>query len=862
MSLPLRHRVLTLLSLCFLLLLHVPGYAGAAAEGKKVLKSASELDYPPFSIVKPNGSAGGFSVDLLKAAAEAAGLSVTFKVGPWHELKQELAEGKLDVLPLVSYSEERDRVYDFTAPYIRMNGTVFARKGGADIHSLLDLQGREVLVMEGDTAHEYVVREKLTDKIVPVVSYQEAFRLLSSGRHDAVVVQQIVGLQTIKELNITNVVPVEVRHVSSLKPTALQLEGFEQKFCFAVPEGEQQLLSLLNEGLAVLYVNGTYNELYEKWFSPILPKPAVPLGEVLKQVAVLAIPSLLFLSLLGIWYLKRLVARKTASLQEEVEYRKQSETKLKETQEELERFFQLVPDLVSIATTEGYFVKLNRAWETSLGFAAEELMQEPFLSFVHPDDLEETRREIGRLATGSSSFSFVNRYRTRDGSYRWLEWNAVPMAGKSFLYAVARDITERRLAEQEREMLEKKLQQAQKMEAIGTLAGGIAHDFNNILAAIIGYSEMVHDDCPPGSAARSDIEQVLQAGHRAKDLVRQILAFSRQTEVENISMRPATIVNESLKMLRSSLPATIEMRLDIEEEAGPVVADPGQIHQLVVNLCTNAFQAMEASGGVLSVSLKTATISEIRHGGQLHFESGNYVRLSVEDTGPGIPPEIREKIFDPYFTTKEVGKGTGLGLAIVHGIAKSYNGWVSCRSQMGVGTVFDVYLPVDTGAASSPESAGETAEGGTERILFVDDEEILADMGGSMLSRLGYDVTVTTNAIHALALFQERPSAFDLVITDQTMPGLSGSDLARRLLQLRPDLPVILCTGYSSQITAEKAAAIGIKGFAFKPLAKKDIALLIRKVLAKEDRARQTAPLEGAGPNLVLHKNKGTAVSR
>lgn len=821
-------------TLSFVCLLPLFGQTDTLADEKNVLKSASEYDYPPFSIVQPDGTAGGFSVDLLKAAAEAAGLTVTFKVGPWNEVKQELAEGKIDVLPLVSYSEDRDRVYDFSAPYLRMNGTVFIRKGVAGINSLSDLQGREVLVMQGDTAHEYAVREKLSDKIFPVASYEEAFRLLSAGRHDAVVVQQIVGLQILKKLGIDNVRPVEVRHVSSLKPVALKLEGFEQKFCFAVPEGKQQILSLLNEGLAVLYVNGTYNDLYEKWFSPILPKPAMPLVEVFRQVGLVVVPLLLFLALAGIWYLRRLVAKKTDTLKTEIEYRKQSEAQLKETQEELERFFQLVPDLVCIASTEGHFVKLNRAWETTLGFTAEELMREPFSHFIHPDDLQPTRNEIIRQENGNSSINFMNRYRTRNGSYRWLEWNATAMVGRSSLYAVARDVTEWKQAEQEREMLERKLRQAQKMEAIGTLAGGIAHDFNNILAAIIGYAEMVQDDCPPGSIARHDIDQVLIAGHRAKDLVRQILAFSRQAEVEHISLHPAAMINESLKMLRSSLPATIEMRQDIDPQAGPIIADPSEIHQLVMNLCTNAFHAMEDSGGVLSISLKMATSDEIKRSQGPHPASGDYVRLSVRDTGSGIAPEIRDKIFDPYFTTKEVGKGTGLGLAIVHGIAKNCNGWVSCRSRVGAGTVFDVFLPVDTGVALFREQDSEAIVGGSERILFVDDEGILAEMGSSMLSRLGYDVTATIDAVHALNIFRERPSAFDLVITDQSMPGLAGIELARRMLQIRPDLPVILCTGYSSLVSEEKARSLGIRGFAFKPLAKRDIAVLIRRVIEQD----------------------------
>jgi PAS domain S-box-containing protein len=291
----------------------------------KILKSASELDYPPFAIVRPDGTADGFSVDLLKAAAKAGGLSLSFKVDTWHVLKEELAEGSLDVLPLVSYSQDRDKVYDFTAPYMKLNGTVFVRKGNVEIKKLADLMGKEVMVMRGDTAHEYVERKKLTDNIIPTETIEDAFKLLSAGKHDAVVVQQIVGFQMIRKLKIDNVVPIEEKHVSSLKPVTMKLDGFEQKFCFAVREGNQQLLALLNEGLAVLYLDGTYEALYEKWFSPILPKPKIPVADYIKLLVTIVVPFLLIGTLLGLWYLKTLVATRTRYLEQEIEHRKRME---------------------------------------------------------------------------------------------------------------------------------------------------------------------------------------------------------------------------------------------------------------------------------------------------------------------------------------------------------------------------------------------------------------------------------------------------------------------------------------------------------------------------------------------------------
>ena len=398
------------------------------------------------------------------------------------------------------------------------------------------------------------------------------------------------------------------------------------------------------------------------------------------------------------------------------------------------------------------------------------------------------------------------------------------------------DITERKQAEAEKEKLQEQLRQAQKMEAIGTLAGGIAHDFNNILGAIFGYAEMVQEDCPPGSTMRNDIDRVVEASHRAKELVKQILSFSRQAETDELALQPALILKEAIKMLRASLPTTIDFQQNIDPEAGLILADPTQIHQIITNLCTNAFHAMEETGGTLNISLKNKELSLADVVSESEVQPGLFVEISVGDTGPGIAPEMMGKIFDPFFTTKEVGKGTGMGLAIIHGIAKKSGGFVSCKSLLGEGTTFHVYLPVH--AVTSPPEIETTpldlTQTGIESILFVDDEEMLTEMGKTMLERLGYKVTVETNSIEALKIIQDQPDRFDLVITDQTMPGMTGSDLARRILQIRPGLPIILCTGFSNLISEEKARIYGIKGFAMKPLAKKDLAALVRKVLNGE----------------------------
>ena len=392
-------------------------------------------------------------------------------------------------------------------------------------------------------------------------------------------------------------------------------------------------------------------------------------------------------------------------------------------------------------------------------------------------------------------------------------------------------VIEKMRAEEEQNKIALQLEQARKMESIGTLAGGIAHDFNNILSAILGYAEMAREDCIPGSTMATDLDQVILASDRAKVLVKQILAFSRQNQTEKTPQNPAIIIREAMKLLRSSLPTTIRIEQNIEPDAGLIFADPTEIHQVLMNLCTNAFHAMENTGGVLSIGLRKISLPRQEQDGNGNEASDDCLELSVKDTGTGIPQEIRARIFEPYFTTKEMGKGTGMGLAIVHGIVKNYGGEITCRSEMGQGTQFNIVLPMYAGKVAHDSEQIDTTQTGTEHVLLLDDEEILVEMARNMLERMGYKVTTRTSSLEALTTFENEPKAFDIVITDQTMPGMTGIDLARRMLQIRPDLPVILCTGYSSQISEEKAKSFGIQGFAMKPLSKKELGDLIRKVL-------------------------------
>ncbi|MEJ2157257.1 MAG: transporter substrate-binding domain-containing protein [Desulfobacteraceae bacterium] len=376
----------------------------------RVLKSASELDYPPFALVRPDRSADGFSVELLRAVARTMGVPVEINVGPWPEIKQKLARGDLDLLPLVSYSRQRDEVFDFSVPYLRMHGTIFVRKGETAIRSEADLKGKEVIVMRGDTAHEYVLRKKLSDKLVLTDNFSDAMIMLSEGKHDAVVIQQLVGLQLIKKLGITNLSDVAPYHGESLKPIGKPLEDFEQKFCIAVHEGDHDLLALLNEGLSIVFADGTYDKLYAKWFGPILPRPPVPLREILKSVLLVLVPVVFLLAAIGFFYMKREVANKTRSLKQEVLERAAAVHKLRESQTHLESVFRAAPTGIGV-TVERRIREANSRLCEMVGYAKSELIDQS-ARILYPDD-EEFKR------VGSEKYSQIRRNGTGTVETRW-----------------------------------------------------------------------------------------------------------------------------------------------------------------------------------------------------------------------------------------------------------------------------------------------------------------------------------------------------------------------------------------------------------------------------------------------------------
>jgi signal transduction histidine kinase/CheY-like chemotaxis protein len=494
-----------------------------------------------------------------------------------------------------------------------------------------------------------------------------------------------------------------------------------------------------------------------------------------------------------------------------------------------------------------------------------------FFDRIYPKDLPNVKRTFENAIAGKDVYRSIFRIVRPDGTIRWVQSmgemirteEGVPLR----IFGTIQDVTERKEMEEDlrrsrdqlevrvlerteevqkaydsflsemkqRVQAEKQLLQVQKMEAIGTLAGGIAHDFNNMLAAIIGNAELAMDDVTD-LAPRRNLEQIITACHRSRDLVKQILAFSRKSEVHRGLMQLSPLVKETIRLLRGSLPSTISVKADIRARADTMIGDPAQIQQVIMNLATNAAQAIGHNPGTITIEVSVTEFTGNRRMPDPDMRPGTYLKLGVSDTGEDIPRRVIKKIFDPFFTTKDAGQGTGLGLSVVFGIVKSHDGGIIVASKKGMGSTFTAFFPL---VKAVPEPAEKDSEllRGKEKVLVIDDEPSVLEMISETLRRLGYKVTPATGGTEGWKEFQRHPLYYDLVITDHAMPEITGVRLAEKILGMRPDVPVIICTGYSDMVSPEKVKAVGIKEILMKPLERKELAIVLRRVLGAKNGA-------------------------
>ncbi len=722
--------------------------------------------------------------------------------------------------------------------------------------------------MRGDTAHEYAVKANLSDKLILTESFTEAMNLLSEGKHDAVVVQQLVGLQLINKLGILNVVSLSSFRETSLRPKGGVLAGLEQKFCFAVKEGDTELLALLNEGLSIVVADGTYDNLYNKWFGPILPPRPVSWREMVNFLLIIFLPIMLLLAFGGVWYLNREVRRKTQNLNDE---------KIK-----AQRYLDITASIIVVFDDKGNITLLNKKGCEFFGCESKKIVgKDWFTSFIPENGKVMAKEVFAKLISGNeSSLEYYENFVLAKGNIeRIVAWsnNLIRDDAGNIVGVISsgNDITESRQAKAalqkvrnelevrvknrtvklnevnerllfeiaERKQAEGLLIQAQKMEAVGTLAGGVAHDFNNMLGGILNFAEIIKNKSMERHLVEEYADDVLKLCKRGRDVVRQLLTFVSKGPSELEPFVINVIINESLKVLSSSFPSIIDIKAGISPNMYTIMGDQTQIEQLLLNLGNNAAHAMGERGGVLEIKLDCITVNQEmvqKHSG---LKSGSYVKLIVSDTGIGIAPEDVDKIFNPFFTTKKAGEGTGLGLSVVHGIVENHGGVIVVDSELDRGTTFTVFFPIIE--AMEEEKYTEDIPVGTERILFVDDEWSMIKTMGMLLEDLGYKVTAMMNSTEALEIFKKAPDSFDIVITDLTMPEMAGDSLTKELIKIRSDIPVILCTGFGDSIDVEKIKAYGIREILSKPYESDALAKIIREIFDNHELSNNVVVFTG-----------------
>ncbi len=765
------------------LLCCVPALAWAA-EPERVLRVRGDHAYPPYEYLNEAGEPTGFNVDLFRAVAEAVGLRYELRLGPWANVRAELEEGRIDMLLGMYRSPARDEGVDFSTPHTVLSHAIFVRRG-ADVHGVEDLAGRSVIVQAGDVAHDLLRDREIAEQIVPVESPEDALRLLASGKHDCAVMARLHGTYLAHELNLGG-----IRTVGD--PIA------HSEYCFAVREGDAVLKARLDEGLRIIVANGRYQEVYDAWFSVHQRRAVWPVVGRYLLMILAPVGAVLVLIVLWNWTLKRQVRAKTGELARELAERMQAEAALRQARDFSATILSTVDALVIVLDAEGRVVSFNRACEIGTGYAFEEVRDRVFWEMlVPPEEVGGVRRMFERLLQVGGPRRHANHWQARDGRKRMIEWSNTVLhnvdGAVEYVMCAGIDVTERRAAEDEAKRLGHRLHAAQKLEAVGQLAGGVAHDFNNLLTVIMGNLDLLSESLPERGETRTLLQGISDAATQAAGVTRALLTFSHRLPTEKQAIDLRETVEDALKLVQRLLPAAIELETRIADgEEVPVNGDVTQIQQVVLNLVINARDAMPG-GGVLRVALERVAGDTGGDGS----DKRDVAVLTVADTGGGIPPEVQERIFEPFYTTKERGRGTGLGLAITHGVVRDHGGTIRVRSEVGRGAEFVITLPCAEKRADTEAGAVADAlpRGAGETVLLAEDDRAAREIMGRTLQDLGYVVVYAVDGPGMLAAYEQEHAAIALIVTDVDLPGRSGISCLWEIRSTGDHTPVVIVTG-------------------------------------------------------------------
>ncbi|MFO7766813.1 MAG: transporter substrate-binding domain-containing protein [Pelovirga sp.] len=786
----------------------------------------SQSNYPPFEFVHADGSRDGMTIELANWLATEIGFRARFVDMSFAEAQQAVQSGQADVLTSFFFSDQRDRTFDFTTTLFEVPASIFVATERPDIAQPRDLNKKRIAMQEGDYAYNFLLSAGITFDVVPTRDFAAATAAVIDGRADALIGDEQIVQYYLFSNNLTR----RIKKVG--EPLYVGLNSM------AVKEDNDVLLSILNKGIAFARDSGVIERLNQKWIGVHYQ----PSQRIWPRIWPYLAAAAGFVVLVVGWNLRlrQVVEQKTSALAaSETRYRDLYEA-LKVREERLNYSLKGANCGLwdwEIVTNDTYF---DPSYYRMAGYEpnAFPATYEQWRERVHPDDIDAAEATLQQCIAGAT-MHYMSEFRffAADGSWLWIMakgevvQRAEDGAAERFI-GLHIDISERVAAEQQRQELEAQLRQKYKIEAIGLMAGGMAHNFNNNLAIILGSIELAQRRVDQQDKIAPLLDNVRTAALRSRDLVQQVLVYSRKGVVNKEQISPATVVEETVKLLKLTIPVSVQLQCRIEPDAVGLFirGDATQIQEALINLCNNAVFAMEEKGE-LHIGVSRSTSSPVAVPARGRLPEAGFVRVSVEDSGCGIVPELLDKIFDPFFTTKDIHAGTGMGLATVQGVMDQHDGLVEVASDPGRGAVFTLYFPVFETADQVADEAVAGPVEGDERILIVDDDPTVAEVGRQMLEQGGYRVTVTNGGPQALQLVQEDPQQFDLVISDQTMPELNGQELIIRLLEVRSDLPVILCTGYSSRIDAAGAKASGASAFLMKPLKMLELLARVRQVL-------------------------------
>ena len=787
-----------LLMVVAMLLVVIAGGPCSAAAEASIIQVGSELDFAPYALVDENGQPAGFSVDLIRAVAEAMDLSLNISADTWNTVWNDLAEGRIDALPLVAKMPSRTKLVDFSLPHTETYDSFFVRKGDPFIKNIEDASGKEIVVMRSDAAHHALLDQNFEGNLILVDTIPAGLSLISSGKHDAFLCSKLIGVFEIKQHSIKGL---------AAGPT---IPDYKRVFSFAVKKGDAELLEKLNQGLLIVKASGEYQQIYNKWLR--FDDPWLKFEKYLMPI-ILVVTAVFLLGGFWLYMLRRQVSKRTRELAEKNELLRRAteglETKVMERTDELvntnamlqaeitdrtkaekdiEKIFNMTNYMICTGDLQGNFTRVNKSFEQILGYSSEELLGQPYINLIHPEDKEKTLNVINNeMSRGTKIIDFENRYRCKDGTYKWLSWTSQPDPETGVAYAIAYDITESK-------HLEEELRKMQKLESVGILAGGIAHDFNNLLAAIrnnVYLSKMLADHESKIYKSMESAENIID---RATSLTQQLLTFSKGGAPVKKTAFIVELINESAEfVLRGT---SIKCECNMSDNIWTVDVDEGQMNQVIHNLVLNAVQSMP-KGGDIRISTEN---SELVSDSGLPLQEGRHVKIIIKDQGIGITEEHLKNVFDPYFTTKEMGRG--LGLSVVYSIIKNHDGHISVESKLGAGATFTIYLPASEKQIEAEETLEDTFIAGEGKILLMDDEEIIRETAEQLLTHKGYTVECAKDGEEAIDLYKKAMEAskpFNAVILDLTIRGgMGGKDAVKKLREIDPNVKAIVASGYSN----------------------------------------------------------------